>query len=226
MTPVDVLDQGRRFYGQRMWREAYTLLTAADEAAPLGASDLESLAVAAHMTGRDDECVEAWARAHQEWLRRGDAARAVRCAWWLAFGLFNRGESARAGGWIARARRLIDDGRFSPYQKLLVAAAALLVILDGADNQLLANAIPAMMREWGLPRAALTRCAHPPRPARRRVRAIGTGRAAATDRRSAGYVYPPVTFSSKPRRISVSGLAADALPKADGALPQGRQWSR
>jgi AAHS family 4-hydroxybenzoate transporter-like MFS transporter len=50
--------------------------------------------------------------------------------------------------------RLIDEGRFSPYQKRLVTAAALLVVLDGADNQLLANAIPAMMREWELPRPA------------------------------------------------------------------------
>ena len=50
--------------------------------------------------------------------------------------------------------RLIDDSRFSPFQKQLVTAAALLIILDGADNQLLANAIPAMMREWNLPRPA------------------------------------------------------------------------
>jgi AAHS family 4-hydroxybenzoate transporter-like MFS transporter len=50
--------------------------------------------------------------------------------------------------------RLIDEGRFSPYQRQLVSAAALLIVLDGADNQLLANAIPAMMREWGLPRPA------------------------------------------------------------------------
>lgn len=49
---------------------------------------------------------------------------------------------------------LIDDGRFSAYQKLLVSAAALLIVLDGADNQLLSNAVPSMMREWDLPRAA------------------------------------------------------------------------
>lgn len=36
----------------------------------------------------------------------------------------------------------------------MVAAAALLIVLDGADNQLLANAVPALMREWDLPRAA------------------------------------------------------------------------
>ena len=35
--------------------------------------------------------------------------RAARCAFWLAFGLLNRGELAPGGGWIARARRLLDD---------------------------------------------------------------------------------------------------------------------
>ena len=49
---------------------------------------------------------------------------------------------------------VIDEGPFGGYQKLVVAATALLIVLDGADNQLLPNAVPAMMREWNLPRAA------------------------------------------------------------------------
>src|SRR5258705_6132340 len=49
---------------------------------------------------------------------------------------------------------LLDEGRWSGYQKLLVASAALTIIFDGLDNQLLGAAIPAMMREWALPRAA------------------------------------------------------------------------
>jgi len=49
---------------------------------------------------------------------------------------------------------LVDQSRFSTYQRLLVAATALMIILDGADNQLLSNAVPSMMREWDLPRAA------------------------------------------------------------------------
>jgi tetratricopeptide (TPR) repeat protein len=50
------------------------------------------------------------ARAHQEWLRLGAADRAARCGFWLAFRLLLRGEVARGGGWVARARRLLDDG--------------------------------------------------------------------------------------------------------------------
>ncbi len=49
---------------------------------------------------------------------------------------------------------LLDGGRWSGYQKLLVAGAALTIIFDGLDNQLLGAAIPAMMREFALPRQA------------------------------------------------------------------------
>ena len=49
---------------------------------------------------------------------------------------------------------LLDDGHWSAYQKLLVAGIALTIIFDGLDNQLLGAAVPAMMREWALPRPA------------------------------------------------------------------------
>jgi AAHS family 4-hydroxybenzoate transporter-like MFS transporter len=49
---------------------------------------------------------------------------------------------------------IFDEGQWSGYQKLLVAATALTIILDGLDNQLLAAAVPALMREWGQPRPA------------------------------------------------------------------------
>ena len=38
--------------------------------------------------------------------------------------------------------------------RLVIAATASLIVLDGMDGQVLANAIPSMMREWNLPRAA------------------------------------------------------------------------
>ena len=50
--------------------------------------------------------------------------------------------------------KVFDEGHWSLYQKLLVASAALAIIFDGFDNQLLGAAIPAMMREWALPRPA------------------------------------------------------------------------
>ena len=51
---------------------------------------------------------------------------------------------------------LLDEGRASGYQTLLVGAMALAIILDGVDTQLLGNAIPALIRDWSLPRGAFT----------------------------------------------------------------------
>src|ERR1051326_7850216 len=52
--------------------------------------------------------------------------------------------------------QLIDEGRWSGYQKLLIFGTALTIILDGIDNPLLGNAVPALAREWSLPRSAFT----------------------------------------------------------------------
>ncbi|MDP8961333.1 MAG: LuxR C-terminal-related transcriptional regulator [Actinomycetota bacterium] len=109
MTTADTLDRARDSFGRQAWEDAYARLSAADHQEPLEFEDLERLAVAAYLTGRDEECEEVWARAHHECLRMGDPARAAQCAFWLALGLLLRGEFARGGGWLARARRLLDD---------------------------------------------------------------------------------------------------------------------
>jgi len=49
---------------------------------------------------------------------------------------------------------LLDEGQWSGYQKLLIVATASTIVLDGLDNQLLGAAVPALMREWSLPRPA------------------------------------------------------------------------
>jgi AAHS family 4-hydroxybenzoate transporter-like MFS transporter len=48
---------------------------------------------------------------------------------------------------------VIDEGRWTGYQKLLIFGTALTIILDGVDNQLLPNAVPTLIKEWGRPRA-------------------------------------------------------------------------
>jgi hypothetical protein len=106
---LDALKQGRESHRRRAWGDAFESLSRADRAAPLGAADLELLATAAYLVGRDADRDEVLARAHHEWLRLGGAERAARCAFWLAYGLLNRGELARGGGWLTRARRLLDD---------------------------------------------------------------------------------------------------------------------
>jgi AAHS family 4-hydroxybenzoate transporter-like MFS transporter len=48
---------------------------------------------------------------------------------------------------------VLDEGRWTGYQKLLIFGTALTIILDGVDNQLLPNAVPTLIAEWGRPRA-------------------------------------------------------------------------
>lgn len=109
MTNGQVLDQGRSSFERHVWGDAYSQLAAADDEDPLGPDDLERLAVAAWLTGNDEVSAEAWERAHLQLLEQHELPRAVRCAFWLAFGLFNRGEMARGGGWLGRAKRLLDE---------------------------------------------------------------------------------------------------------------------
>jgi DNA-binding NarL/FixJ family response regulator len=114
VTPMAVADREERARGSfegRRWGDAFTDLSAAHREGKLVSEDYERLAVAAYMVGRDDDCEEAWIAAHHAWLRRGEAERAARCAFWQALGLFFRGDMAPAMGWVARGRRLLEDRR-------------------------------------------------------------------------------------------------------------------
>jgi tetratricopeptide (TPR) repeat protein len=104
---VDHLEQGRAAYAGRTWTGAHASLSRADRARPLGSDDLERLATAAYMLGRDDEYVDRLERAHQLHLDAGDELRSARCAFWIGI-LLVRGEAGRASGWFGRARRLVD----------------------------------------------------------------------------------------------------------------------
>ena len=60
-----------------------------EDVEPLEPDELERLASAAYLGGRRDEGYERWAAAHNTYTAQGDIARAVRCAFWIAFGLLN-----------------------------------------------------------------------------------------------------------------------------------------
>jgi len=50
--------------------------------------------------------------------------------------------------------KVLDDGPFTRFQKLIVLLTALAVIFDGCDTQLIGFAMPILIKEWGLTRAA------------------------------------------------------------------------
>src|SRR3954454_1469058 len=70
--------------------------------------ELERAAADAYLRGRDAESTDLWSRAFQEHVAGGEHRRAARAAFWLWFGLGNRGELAAAGGWLARGQRILD----------------------------------------------------------------------------------------------------------------------
>jgi ATP/maltotriose-dependent transcriptional regulator MalT len=102
------VERGRELYAERAWSDAYATLSGADREAPMAGADLELLSVAAYMLGRQKEFTDALERAHQAHLNDGDTLRAARCAFWVGIDLVQQGELGRAGGWLARAQRLVD----------------------------------------------------------------------------------------------------------------------
>ncbi len=87
------------------------------------------------MLGRDDGYVSALERAHHAYLESGEPLRAVRCAWWIGHNLLFRGETGPAGGWFARARRLLERERRDCVERGYVLIAALLEHLFGGDHE-------------------------------------------------------------------------------------------
>jgi DNA-binding CsgD family transcriptional regulator len=133
MAGDDPLDQGRRSFAGQAWADAYARLSAADHHAPLEPEDLERLATAAYLTGRNDDGADLGARAHHEFLRRGEVERAVRCAFWVGYSLLEQGEHARGGGWLARARRLLDDHQLDCVEQGYLLYPGALQALFGGD---------------------------------------------------------------------------------------------
>ena len=101
MTTASALDRGRASHDRHAWAAAYALLAEADQAAPLAAEDLERLATAAYLIGRDDESLP-WGRVRTTsccaWRRAAGGPVRV----WLALGFCSTGRG-RPGRWLGRA---------------------------------------------------------------------------------------------------------------------------
>jgi ATP/maltotriose-dependent transcriptional regulator MalT len=81
--------------------------------------DLERQAITAYLAGDEEASQELWERGQREHLRAKDLERAARCVFWLVLDLFNRGEWARGGGWLARGLHLLESAPDSPAAGLL-----------------------------------------------------------------------------------------------------------
>jgi DNA-binding CsgD family transcriptional regulator len=109
MTISTALDRGRSAFAERRWQDASSEFALAVQEGGLPAEDLERAATAALLVGRFDDGINALSKAHEEYLLVGEAPAAARCAAWLGMQLRNAGKPAAASGWIARARRLVEE---------------------------------------------------------------------------------------------------------------------
>jgi DNA-binding CsgD family transcriptional regulator len=119
------------------WRDAITRLAAADAEAPLEPEDLERLATAAYLTGRDVDARGAWTRAYHEHVDRGDVRHAARCGYWLSVTLMLAGEASQSRGWLARMQRLLDAGALECPERGFV------LVIRGYDTLLAGDAVAA-----------------------------------------------------------------------------------
>lgn len=132
MADEDVLDRARRSFREHSWKQAHLCFAEADHEAALSPGDLELYARAAYLLGRDEGCVRALERAHRRWLADHESQRAAECAFWLGFNLMQQGETARGGGWLARAGELAGDGESGQaIHGLLLVPRALMALMHG-----------------------------------------------------------------------------------------------
>ncbi len=111
MNAFPELEHGRTESARGAWKAAHEALSHADEDSPLGADDLELLAVAAYMIGRVEDFLAVLERAYRSHTEADEPLRAARAAIYLGINLAIIGDVAQAGGWLARAQRLVERQR-------------------------------------------------------------------------------------------------------------------
>jgi DNA-binding CsgD family transcriptional regulator len=126
----DHLRQGRETYARHAWDDAYHAFLCADEVNPLEADDLERLATAAYMIGRELEFQRLIERLHQIHLEADNSERAARCAFWLTLGFLFRGDVGQSNAWAARGHRLVQ-GRDSVERGYMLPAYLDIMLAEG-----------------------------------------------------------------------------------------------
>jgi DNA-binding NarL/FixJ family response regulator len=103
------LERGRDAYARSAWRDACESLSDADRQCPLADPDLEHLAWASALVGRNDLFLATFERLHDLRAAEGRRCGAARAAFWLGMRLLTLGEVGRATGWLASAERLVES---------------------------------------------------------------------------------------------------------------------
>jgi DNA-binding CsgD family transcriptional regulator len=108
MGVVEDLARARQAFERREWITAYDALSGVGDVS-MPAEDFTRLATTAYLLGRRNDCIQALQRAYSAHAAAGATPAAVGCAVRLATVLLTSGEGAVAGGWVARAQRMLAD---------------------------------------------------------------------------------------------------------------------
>jgi class 3 adenylate cyclase len=106
---TETLETGREASDRHAWQEAVEALTAADRQSPLGPEDLERLGNALWWSARPDASNETLERAFNGYVDGAKPAEAAWVAMTLGYQASRAANMAVAGGWFARADRLLAD---------------------------------------------------------------------------------------------------------------------
>jgi class 3 adenylate cyclase len=106
----DPFEAGREALRRHDWNEGYRLLRHADESGDreLAPEDLLLLGEAAMWVGQMDMVGAYFERAYRGYLQEGNTLRAAFVATWIAHNQRNNLQMSVAGGWMSRAKRLLD----------------------------------------------------------------------------------------------------------------------
>jgi DNA-binding CsgD family transcriptional regulator len=118
------IEQARDCHRRRAWSDAFRAFSRAEASGSLSPPDLERFATVAYLIGRDDDYRKALERAHLAYLDAGCRLASTRCAFWLGYRQWFRGETGQATGWFGLAQRLAEGEAESVEHGLLLVAAA------------------------------------------------------------------------------------------------------
>jgi class 3 adenylate cyclase len=133
-SETGTLASGRRAFEQREWELAFDQLRIADVERSLSAPDLERFGESARWSRHFPEMLDAFERAAEAYQRAGDRRSAARVAVKLTLEHFARNSDALAAGWLARARRLLEDEPACRERGLALMCMAQGMFLRGDDE--------------------------------------------------------------------------------------------
>jgi len=108
VDPLSVLGRARAALARQAWPEAFTAFEEAESQTGLTAEDLDRWAASALWMNRIDVSISARERAHAQYVKAGQPARAARAAIELAHDNYFAGARSVCNGWLKHADKLLE----------------------------------------------------------------------------------------------------------------------